>query len=109
MGAFSARLDLLLAVLVLAGFAVAWLAQGTLALTRVSELSAFDVPRSVVVTGQARWLNGSRMQLCQGSACIRVILKVPLESSWVGQSVAVQGRFRDGTLWADAGGVDVLG
>jgi len=102
------RLDWFLAVLVLAGFAVALWGQGVPMSVRISELS--DGPsRLVVLTGQVRWAEGSRLQLCQGMDCVWVRTARPAESGWKGRSVAVQGRYSSGTLWADAGGVDVLG
>ncbi len=102
------RVESVLAVLVLSGFAVSWWVQGTPAFVRVSELA--DGPsRLVVLTGQARVVNGTYLKLCQGADCIRVISKGPMGESIAGRTVAVQGRFQGGTLWADAAGVDLLG
>lgn len=103
------RLDVALAFLVVAGFAWAWWASGGASGVRVSELSDGKPPAAVVVVGQVRWVEGRRMGLCQASACVRVTAREALDPAWRGRSVAVQGRFEGGSLWAEASGVDVLG
>lgn len=107
-GFFLDRFNVVLAFLVLGGFVLAWWGQGQPMYSRITELS--DGPsRLVVLTGQVRWVNGSWFQLCQGAVCLRVRVSGLADGSWKGRSVAVQGRFQSGTVWADAGGVDVLG
>ncbi len=104
------RLDVILAVLVLAGFAVAWMGQGQPVLARISELTDADVGRSVMLVGQVRWQNGSRLQVCQGSACVRAVVFGRPVADLKGRTVAVEGKWQsDALLVPSRAYVDVLG
>lgn len=107
---FSDRFALVLALLVLIGFMVAFFAQGQAQTARISDLSAADIGRQLVLTGSVRWVNGTRMFLCQGGACAKVVAFKGLDAGLQGRWVAVEGRWQSGTLLADSvNGVDVLG
>ncbi len=104
------RLDVVLAALVFLGFAVAWAGHGQPVLVRISELTDADVGRLVLLVGQVRWQNGTRLQLCQGSACVRAVVFGRLEADWTGRTVAVQGKWqKDAVLVQSRQYVDVLG
>lgn len=104
------RLDVVLFVLIAAGFVVAWLGQGTPVLIKISELTDDDVGRSVLLVGQVRWQNGTRLQLCQAKDCVRAVVFGPVESGLAGRRAAVQGKWQKDVLFISSGqDVDVLG
>ncbi|GEM_PF-3259217 len=103
------RLDAWLALLVVAGFVVSWFGQGEPVLARISELTDADVGRAILLVGQVRWQNGTRLQLCQGSSCVRAVVFGALPADWTGRTVAVEGRWqRDAILVQSRQDVDVL-
>ncbi|MBI5226791.1 hypothetical protein HY994_06200 [Candidatus Micrarchaeota archaeon] len=106
---FSDRLTLFLALIVLSGFLVAYFAQGPVQTARISELTSADLGRVLVLTGSVRWVNGTRLLLCQGSACVKVVAFRGLDGGLQGRWVAVMGRWQQNALFVESeNGVDVL-
>ncbi len=107
---FSDRLTILLSFIVVSGFFVAYFAQGQVQTARIADLTTADIGHPLVLTGSVRWVNGTRMFLCQGGACVKVVAFRGFDAGLQGRWVAVQGKWqKDALLVESEAGVDVLG